>query len=63
MTSLRSQQNLTSDSPYYSQHDQAIAKRLQDLQGYGEPIYYNDDEFDAGILQDLGLDMQDPTKG
>lgn len=62
MTHLRnSQQNLNSDVPYYSQHDQAVVNRLKESlhnQGLGDEIYYQDEEF-AGALQDFGLQPPD----
>lgn len=50
---------MTYDSPYYSQHDQAVVERLKSFaasQGLGEEIYYPDDDT-AGLLQDFGVDI------
>ena len=64
MTHLRNlTPNTTSDSPYYSQHDQAVADRYKQLvahQGLGDEIYYEDTDL-AGAMQEFGVTV-DPSK-
>lgn len=58
MTALQNPtSNSVPNSPYYSQHDQAVVDRLKGFaanQGLGEEIYYPDEDL-AGVLQDFGL--------
>lgn len=56
MTALKTQ-STNSDTPYYSQHDQAVIERFKQfggVQGLGDEIYYPDEEL-SGMLQDFGL--------
>src|SRR6266498_160692 len=61
MTALR-QTNSNSETPYYSQHDQAVVERLRNFasnQGLGDEIYYADEEL-TGMLQDFGYKVPGP---
>ncbi len=64
MTALR-QTNSNSETPYYSQHDQAVVERLRNFasnQGLGDEIYYADEEL-TGMLQDFGYKVPGPEEG
>jgi hypothetical protein len=55
MTAVKTNTQSSTSDPYYSQHDIAVAQRLAEAQGFGEPLYYNDDDDLAGVIQDLGV--------
>lgn len=63
MTHLKNlSQDSNSNTPYYSQHDMAVIKRLKEngmVAGLGDEIFYNDEEM-AGFMQEFGLE---PPKG
>ena len=57
MTALRSSTSSVPDSPYVSQHDEAIVDRMKNFatnQGLGDQIYYQDEDM-ADLLQDFGI--------
>ena len=57
MTALKNSTSSVPETPYVSQHDEAIAARMKNFavnQGLGDQIFYPDEEM-VDILKDFGF--------